>query len=261
MVISEDIVSMGLKKPSLFWLATEAHRALFEWSTLIPYRFLKKDQSGDGHPVLVIPGFMATDASTAPLRSFLKKLGYEPYGWGEGRNYANEQYLDDLLEKVEDIFLTHRTKVSLIGWSLGGVFAREIGKRKPNLIRQIITLGSPFSGIKEPNNAMWLYELITGGRGTDDVDSDLLKGLPLPAPLPTTAIYSKEDGVVPWQSCLELEEDDLHQNIQVRGSHLGLGVNPAVLQIIEDRLQYQEANWEHFRPANVIEDKLLYPSL
>lgn len=261
MVVTEDIPSNTIKKPSLWLLATEGHRALFELGTYYPYKFLKTDKSGDGHPVLVLPGFMATDISTAPLRSFLKRLGYEPYGWGEGRNYANAEYLEHLIEKVEDIFLTHRAKVSLIGWSLGGVFAREIAKRKPNLIRQVITLGSPFNGITEPNNAMWLYELLTDGRGTEDVDPDLLKGLPDPAPVPTTAIYSKEDGVVPWKTCLESFEDELHQNIQVRGSHLGLGVNPAVLEVIKDRLQLTAKDWYHFEPSNVLEDKLFYPSL
>ncbi len=262
MVETEDISSSGIKKPSLFWLATEGHRALFEFGTFFPYKlFSKNSKSGDGHPVLVLPGFMATDVSTSPLRTFIKKIGYTSYGWGAGRNYANEVYLDMLLEKVEDIFLTHRTKVSIIGWSLGGVFAREIGKRKPNLIRQIITLGSPFAGVTEPNNAMWLYELLTDGRGTEDVDPELLRGIPDPAPVPTTAIYSKEDGVVPWETCMEAIEDDLHQNIQVRGSHLGLGVNPSVMEIIKDRLQLDESNWEPFAPANKIEDKLFYPSL
>lgn len=260
MVATEDIPST-IKKPSIWLLATEGHRALLELGTFYPYKFLKTDKSGDGHPVLVLPGFMATDISTSPLRSFLKRLGYTPYGWGEGRNYANSEYLEHLIEKVEDIFLTHRAKVSLIGWSLGGVFAREIAKRKPNLIRQVITLGSPFNGITEPNNAMWLFELLTDGRGTEDVDPDLLKGLPEPAPVPTTAIYTKEDGVVPWETCIETVEDKLHQNIQVRGSHLGLGVNPAVLEVIKDRLQLTEKSWEHFEPSNVLEDKLFYPSL
>ncbi len=262
MVETEDVSSSGISKPSLFWLATEGHRALFELGTFFPYKLWRnKDKTGDGHPVLVLPGFMATDMSTAPLRSFLKNLGYVAYGWGAGRNYANEEYLELLLDRVEDIYLTHRTKVSIIGWSLGGVFAREIGKRKPNLIRQIITLGSPFAGVTEPNNAMWLYELLTDGRGTDDVDQDLLRGIPDPAPVPTTAIYSKEDGVVPWETCMEVIEDDLHQNIQVRGSHLGLGVNPAVMEIIKDRLQLSEENWSYFEPASKIEDKLFYPSL
>jgi len=252
--VDTEIDNDSIKRPSIFWLATEAHRALFELGTYVPYSLLNRagisGKNGDGHPVLVLPGFMAT-----------RHLGYTPYGWGAGRNYANEEYLDLLIEKVEDIYLQHRTKVSLIGWSLGGVFAREIAKEKPNLIRQIITLGSPFAGVTKPNNAMWIYEWLTDGRGTDDVDPDLLAGIPNPAPVPTTAIYSKEDGVVPWETCIEQKEDEWHQNIQVRGSHLGLGVNPSVLMIIKDRLILQQENWEYFIPHSTLEDILLFPSI
>lgn len=257
----EDAVFEPIQKPSLFWLATEGHRALFELSTYLPYKFLSHhSKTGDGHNVLVLPGFMATDVSTTPLRSFLKDIGYTPHGWGVGRNYGNEEYLDMLIEKVEDLFLTHRTKVSLIGWSLGGVFAREIAKAKPNLIRQIITLGSPFGGINKPNNAMWIYEMLTDGRGTEDVDSDLLAGIPEPAPVPTTAIYTKEDGVVPWQTCIEQVISPIHQNIQVHGSHLGLGVNPTVLQIIKDRLPLDGQSWHPFEVKENISDKIFFPS-
>lgn len=250
-----------ISKPSLFWLATEGHRALFEWSTFLPFKYLRQHtKSGDGHPVLVMPGFMASDTSTSPLRSYLDDIGYDAHGWQLGRNYGSEKYLDLLIEKVEDLFLESRQKVSLIGWSLGGVYAREVAKQKPNLIRQVITLGSPFGGITKPNNAMWMYELLTDGRGTEDVDTSLLEGIPSPAPVPTTAIYSKEDGVVPWQTCIEHIESPIHQNIQVRGSHLGLGVNPIVLRIIEDRLQLKGANWQPFESQGHFTDKLFYPS-
>lgn len=254
----DEIISKegGIKKPSLFWFATEGHRALMEFGAFLPYRYLKRaERNGDGHPILVIPGFMASDMSTAPLRSFLENLGYATYGWGVGRNYANEDYLDLLIEKVEDLYLTHRTQVSLIGWSLGGVFAREIAKEKENIVRQVITMGSPFNGITKPNNAVWLYEWLTDGRGTEDVDPELLASLPLPAPVPTTAIYSKEDGVVPWEVCIEEKEDELHQNIQVRGSHLGLGVNPKVLDIISDRLTYRKSNWSWYKRRPPVTNK------
>ena len=254
-IMGEEVSSVDLsevKKPSIFWLVTEGHRALFEWGTYYPYKFLSsKCDTADGHPVLVLPGFMASDLSTGPLRNFLSKLGYIPYGWGLGRNTANELHLDLLIEKIEDIFLSHRTKVSIIGWSLGGVFAREIAKRKPNLVRQIITLGSPFGGVVQPNNALWLYEMLTDGRGTEDVNDELLLQVPVPAPVPTTAIFSKEDGIVSWKVCMEEVEDEIHQNIQVRGSHLGLGVNPVVLEIIMDRLQYQQENWKKYEEKSV----------
>ena len=250
------------KKPSFFWFATEVGRAVAELGISIPYRKLfHNNYKGDGHPVLVLPGFMASDISTNPLRKFIKKLGYAAYGWDLGRNYGKLHSLELLVEKVEDIYAEHHQKVTIIGWSLGGVFARQIAKERPNMVRQVITLGSPFQDIEKPNNASWLYNLISEGKRVVDLDPLLLEDLPKPAPVPTTAIYTKEDGVVPWSMCMEKEEDATHQNIQVRGSHLGLGVNPSVFDIIADRLLYDEENWEHFDPKSAIKDLLFYPSL
>ena len=106
-----------------------------------------------------------------------------------------------------------------------------------------------------------MYDIITKGEGTARIDPELIADLPMPAPVPTTAIYSKEDGIVPWQVCLEEYETAIHQNIQVRGSHLGMGVNPSILYIIADRLQYHEENWRHFSPNRQFRDALIYPSL
>ncbi|MEM6631312.1 MAG: alpha/beta hydrolase [Bacteroidota bacterium] len=249
-----------LGRPSWFWLLTEAGRALTEWGVFIPYaRFLAERNYGDQHPVLVLPGFMASDTSTAPLRKFLTQSGYEAYGWELGRNTAKIEFLEPLLEKLDSIYETHGEKISLIGWSLGGVFARQLAKAKPGLIRQVITLGSPFKGVKEANNVAWIHDLIAK-RKKMDIDPALFTEMPLPAPVPTTAIYTKEDGIVPWQLCLE-QEDDIHQNIQVRGSHFGLGVNPTVLEIIADRLLHNRENWVYFEETNVVKDFLFYPSL
>ncbi len=251
-----------INKPSLFWLLTEGGRALLEYGTYFPYHFLRKNRkSGDGHVVLVLPGFMATDYSTRPLRRYLLRIGYTPYGWDIGRNFANEGYMDILLDRVEELYEEKNDKISLIGWSLGGVFARQLGKKKPHLIRQIITLGSPFSGISLPNHASAVYKFITNGKTTNDIDPFLMADLPNPAPVPTTAIYSKEDGVVPWQACMEKQESAIHQNVQVRGSHFGLGVNPTVLEIIADRLQYKEEYWVPFKANTKVEEMLFYPSV
>lgn len=249
------------KRPSILWALSEAPRALFELSTYLPYRLLTKvSDKGDGHPVLILPGFMATDMSTVPLRSFVHKLGYSVYGWGEGRNFGHKEYENLLLEKVTQIYEKHGEGVSLIGWSLGGVYARQIAKQVPHMIRQIVTLGSPFKGVLVANNATWMYEILTRNNVTENVEQELLDDLPNPAPVPTTAIYSKQDGVVPWEMCME-DENAIHQNIEVRGSHLGLGVNPSVLYIIANRLQLNQSNWSHFTPTSHIQDLLLYPSL
>ncbi len=178
-----------------------------------------------------------------------------------GRNKAKLETLYQLLDKLEDIYDEHGQEVTIIGWSLGGVYARQIAKEKPDMVRQVITLGSPFRGISEPNNATWLYNFISNGKRVIDLDPELLIDIPKPAPVPTTAIYTKEDGVVPWEVCMEEVEDDTHQNIQVRGSHIGLGVNATVLNIIADRLMYYKEEWVHFEPHSAVEDLLFYPSI
>jgi len=252
-----------IKRPSMFWLLTEAHRAITEFSISIPYRGYSKRfcNHGDGHPILVLPGFMASDTSTSRLRNHINDIGYTSLSWDLGRNYGKEETIGILVDKIDKLYNQYGEKISLIGWSLGGVYARQLAKARPDKIRQVITLGSPFRGISEANNVAWIYNLLMGGKRVRDVDPLLLADLPNPAPVPTTAIYSKQDGIVPWQVCMEAEETSIHQNVEVRSSHLGMGVNPSVLKIIADRLQYSAVNWSHFAPDNFVEDLLLYPSL
>ena len=250
-----------IKRPSLFWLATEIGRALTEATVSVPFRSMyAQNNLGDGHPVLVLPGFMASDKSTNALRSFINQIGYNSLPWDLGRNYANIDHLNILVDKVEKIYEEYGEKVSLVGWSLGGVFARQIAKNNPDIVRQIITLGSPFRGVQKPNNVAWIYNQLVKRKKIEEAAPELIEEFPKPAPVPTTAIYTKEDGVVPWQMCLE-EETSIHQNIQVRGSHLGLGVNPAVLKIIANRLPLTAEIWEAFSPQSFAEELFLYPSL
>jgi len=250
-----------VNKPSLFWTVTEAGRAITELGFSIPFRSIhKKMPQGDGHPVMVLPGFMASERSTYTLRKFLDKLGYKVYDWGLGRNLGKPAYKDTLIEKIDAIYEEHGERISLVGWSLGGVFAREIAKERPQIIRQVITLGSPFRAVIKKNNAAWMYSYVSGGEKVEDIDPALLAEIPNPAPVPTTAIYSKEDGVVPWQYCMEAKEDATHQNIQVRGSHLGLGHNLSVLRLVADRLQYAAETWQPFQITTKV-DGLMYPSL
>lgn len=250
-----------VNRPSLFWLLTEAGRAITELGVSAPFRklFYQKNQ-GDGHPVLVLPGFMSTDISTKPLRKFIDKLGYTAYSWDLGRNTAKVKFLGELLNRLETIYKKEGRKISIVGWSLGGIYARQLAKANPDIVRQVITLGSPFKGIHQPNNVAWLHKLISKNKPLKETNPVLFEDIPLPAPVPTTAIFTKEDGIVPWQMCLE-EEDDRHQNIQVRGSHFGLGVNLSVMEIIADRLLHTEEDWVYFEPTNVVKSLIFYPSL
>ncbi len=226
-----------IKRPSLFLFFTEGLRALIEYFR--SWRFLKNyipTHKGDGHPVLVVPGLLCTDFSTRVLRRFVNQLGYNALGWELGRNLGDLNDFKDLNrlnKRIDDIYKQYNTKITLIGWSMGGIYVREIAKQRPELFNQVITLGSPFADVEAPNNAKWIYERLTD---TSGVDEAWRLQISHPARIPTTAIYTKQDGIVPWQACMEGIEDKSHQNIEVRGSHWGLGMNARVLSIVGEKL-------------------------
>ncbi len=193
-----------------------------------------------------LPRWMTSDTSTVPLRGLLKDLGYAAHGWGLGRNLiASEQMERNLADRVDALTDRYGRKVSLIGWSAGGVYARVIAHQMEGSIRQVITLGSPFRGIKGATNVEWLYEWVTG-ESIDDADRQVRARAAIPPPVPATAIYSKGDGIVHWEACREAEEGHLRQNIEVAGSHTGLGHNPEVLKCIADRLSLPEGEWRPY---------------
>lgn len=240
-----------MKPPSAGLLLTEAPRAFFEASTLVPARpILSRAPRGDGHAVLVLPGFTATDASTRILRRYLERLGHAVHPWRLGRNLGPTGDLPArLLRRFHDVQAKHGGKVSLVGWSLGGIFAREIARAVPGLIRQVITLGSPFRGGGHASNARRLYELLTRDR-VARMDPAMVARLEEPPPVPSTAIYSKTDGIAAWQSCMEITVPHT-DNIEVVGSHCGLGVNPAVLYAVADRLALPDGEWARFDRAGL----------
>jgi pimeloyl-ACP methyl ester carboxylesterase len=217
-------------------------RAVLEFAALIAsFPILRRVPRGDGHSVLVLPGLGASDRSTGPLRAFLKDRGYDPHGWSLGRNVGpREGQREALAEQLASLHKKSKRKVSLIGWSLGGIYAREIAKRLPESVRLVITLGSPFAN-PGATAVRRIYEALRGERiaGAD------FKRFQMPPPVPSTAIFSKSDGVVAWQSCLEPDAPQT-ENIEVEGSHVGLGVNPVALYVIADRLAQGEAKWAPF---------------
>ncbi len=247
------------KAPSKLLFLTEGGRAAIGLGLYAAsYNMLKKVPKGNGHPVLVIPGFMTSDRATTILRNYIKKLGYATKTWNLGINLGRPEYAFRLRDRIQEINAEHNCKVSLVGWSLGGVFAREVAREIPHLVNQVITLGSPFGGIFEPNNARWIYDFIHGPKGVD-VHKELLENILEAPPVPTTAIYSKEDGIVNWQYCIERKESPITQNVQIIGSHFGLGHNPSALYCIAERLQQSTENWSWFAPEGKL--KMLYPNL
>ncbi len=231
-------------------LASETGRAVKEYFASLPIHFKKVEKEGDEHPVLVIPGFMTTDFSTATMRNILHQQGYKVKGWGIGRNLGKQEYIDQLVVKVQRLYRRDHRKVSIIGISLGGVFAREIAKVIPDYVRQVITIGSPFAGLDQSTSVEWIFDLITLGKGKDQLSPAFLESLLLAPNVPLTCIYTKEDGVVSWELCMETKESDFIQNVEVKGSHFGLAYNPSVLNIVKDRLLYEESNWKKYDALN-----------
>jgi pimeloyl-ACP methyl ester carboxylesterase len=233
--------------PSDFLALTEPSRALVELASFVALRpalsFLPR---GDGHPVLVLPGFLASDTSTGPLRGLLRDLGYDVEGWGDlGRNVRlTNARVQAMVECLERLHARTGRKVSLVGWSLGGMMARELAKLRPQMVRQVISLGSPLTDDPGISKVRVLFEAINGkvpeARRKGRFDS-----LETPPPVPSTSIYTKADGVVAWTGSLQAEGPS-RENVEVHASHIGLGVNPTVMWVIADRLAQKEGEWRPF---------------
>ena len=232
-------------KPPSRWLAASEPRALFElgwFAQSLP--LLRFSRRGDGHPVFVLPGFLGGDASTTPLRRLLHSLGYDARGWLQGQNLGLRPGVELLMiRRLRDLFLSTGRPVSLVGWSLGGIYARELARQHPDAVRQVITLGSPFNLSLRANNAWRLYELMSG-ESIDD-QAELFERVGKPLEVPATAVYTRTDGVAAWQCCL-LEEGERAENVEVYGSHCGLGHNPLVIEVVSDRLAQPEDQWRPF---------------
>jgi pimeloyl-ACP methyl ester carboxylesterase len=192
---------------------------------------LMQAPQGDGHAVLVLPGMLAGDGSTLVLRRYLSSLGYQVHPWKLGRNWGpSAEIRQGIRDRFRELSDRYQRRISIVGWSLGGIYAREIAREYPALVRQVITLASPFGA---------------GYRIDGAIDASLGERLRKAPPVPCTSIYTKTDGVVPWETCLE-EEGPQTDNIEVQATHIGMGVNPLVLWAIADRLAQPEDAWRHF---------------
>jgi pimeloyl-ACP methyl ester carboxylesterase len=234
-----------LRPPSLGLLLAEM-RGIFEFnSSLLLSPLLLRAPHGDGHPVLALPGFLASDLSMAPLRRYLRELGYDTYAWEMGRNTGGVWRMRTALsDRLADIYRKTNRKVSIVGWSLGGVYARHLALQAPHMVRNVVTLGSPFANDVRATNATRLYEALSGERAEDN--PELREAIAGDLPVPTTSIYSRTDGVVNWKTCL-LRPSDTAENIEIYfASHIGLGVNPAALWAVADRLAQNEDQFEQF---------------
>lgn len=251
---------MGIKlkekfrPPSQGLYLSEPYRAMFELGTLhLSEQWLNTLRGGDGHPVLVLPGFTTGDRSTVVLRKFLSSLGYLPCTWKQGINFGVRPELFEGIQKLliqlrED----YQCNVSIVGQSLGGIYARELAKLNPDIVRQVITLGSPFNDMEgEASNLSNLYKMLNPeSKDKFDQFKEANWDGSQPPPVPTTAIYSKADGICHWRACIQHGGHDHVENIEVYGSHTGMGVNAQVLFILADRLAQRKNRWRPFHPGS-----------
>lgn len=245
--------------PSRLLALTEPSRGFGEFAAFLALRpLLSLLPRGDGHGVLVLPGFLASDTSTGPMRRLLAQLGYAVEGWNLGRNLrVDDERVEAMGRCLEELHARTRRKVSLVGWSLGGVFARELAKQQPDKVRQVISLGSPISDDRNHSNARGLFEMLNG-REPEPMRRGTFRKLAEAPPVPTTSILTKADGVVHWRGSVQRPGDHAQtENIEVLSSHVGLGVNPAVMLAIADRLAQPEGRWAPFEARGLA--AMLFP--
>ncbi len=203
---------------------------------------LAQAPTGDGHPVFVIPGFLSDATITAPLRAFLARLGYEVHDWGLGLNLGPRtagRRGERLAAHFASLAAAHGQRMSVIGWSLGGIMARQLARRAPQHVRRVITLGAPFTGDPRASSVAGLYQLVAGQRFSHPDFQAMLRASRRPPPVPATSIFSRADRIAAWECCQEPAAPHT-ENIEVDGSHGGLLAHPQALLAIAERLALPE---------------------
>ncbi len=232
-------------------------RGLLEWSSIFYiYPFIPKRKKGKGKPVLIMPPYLGNDFSTRFVRKYLTSLGFKTYKWDLGVNMLNSKYIPNLVERLDEIYEEHQEKVSLVGWSGGGMFAKIIANRHPEKVAQLITIGSPVWGVKNMNTPLINMLEFLRGKTLRERNEKFLKELEDIPKVPITCIYTKTDGLLPWKHCQEAEtlRGDI-KNIEVFGSHIGMGANASILLTVAHSLG-ENLKLEPFesRFAHTIED-------
>ena len=244
---NKDLIDHSHKPSKLLFLSE--WRAIYDAAGMLPMFAINKYlPRGDDHPVLVFPGFLASSRTTRPLRQFIQNLGYRGHRWKLGYNMGYSMRLHyGMRDRVTELVNRYDSKISLVGWSLGGVYARELAREMPDIVRHVVTMGSPFRGHPDSSNIGKIFNLFSE-TPYDQIPRDFLQHMAEPPPVPTTALYTRGDGVVAWQSTVEVSDRYDVENVHVGGAHMGLGFNPRVLYAIADRIAQPEGQWRRFRP-------------
>ncbi len=241
-------MSTGYSAPSPSLFATELPRAGLDLAALMGASpLLAAAPRGDGHPVLVLPGLLTGDPATKLLRTLLRALGHNVSGWTLGTNRgATSDVVQGLRTRLERLHRESGQRVSLVGWSLGGVFAQELARATPGSVRGLITLGSPLQQ-RSPSTSH-LSKVVDEATHLPPAAAQIPRVWAESGSLrvPATSIYTKNDGIVNW-STSTYAAGPRRENVQVRGSHLGLAHNPAVLRVLADLLAQDDEKWHPFR--------------
>ena len=233
-----------LQAPSPSHVMREARGLIELPRLLLRFPSLARQPRGNGEPVLVVPGYGAGDGSTMVLKGYLRLLGYRARGWGLGKNHgAASDSLPRLLRRLGNLSRRSKQKVAIIGWSFGGYLARELARERPELVRLVITLGTPVVGGPKYTAAAKSYRK----RGIDieaiaaEVEQrNRIANLEVPV----VAFYSREDGLVAWQACIDRQTPDI-EHVEVSTTHLGFGFSPEVFKIIAQQLAKVAGQSDH----------------
>ena len=245
--------------PNPIFAVLEPARATQELMTMLPaHRWLCRQPKGDGHPVITLPGYGGGNGSMALMRRYITHWGYEAHPWPLGRNMdpATTRDIDGVLEFMHRVVTTmgeqlhqihKRTgrRASLVGWSLGGLYARQIAARFPDLVRQVITLGSPFGDPRA--TILWpVMRRLIDSPEPDERDLRRWNTMArVPIEVPLSIVWSRSDGFVhPSIACPP--DGAFMENIHVFSSHMGFGANPLAYYVLADRLRQPENGWRPF---------------
>ncbi|MBA2963172.1 MULTISPECIES: alpha/beta hydrolase [Ramlibacter] len=207
---------------------------------------------GEGQPVIVFPRQGTGPECTAALRRVLADAGFRAHDWGHGtdegpRAMGLNRWLRKLEDCVIDVFEVTQAPVTLLGWGLSGIYARELAKRANPLVRQVITLGTPFNTAADPHRQCPVMAMLDSG--PERMPLAVRQRLRQRPPVPCTSLYSKDDGVVRWEQCVETETEH-SENVEVPGArHDELAVHPKAIEVITHRLAQAEDSWRPFGPA------------
>ena len=229
-----------LQPPSSSRLMREARGLIELPRLLLRFPSLARLPRGNGEPILILPGYGAGDGSTMILKGYLRLLGYRARGWGLGRNRgAASESLPRLLRRLGNLSRRSKQKVAIIGWSFGGYLARELARERPDLVRLVITLGTPVVGGPKYTAAAKSYR--KRGIDIEAIAAEVEQRSRLAdLEIPVVAIYSRDDSVVAWQACIDRQSPNI-EHVEIKSTHLGFGFSADVYQIIAQRLAQFES--------------------